>query len=442
MRSLRVRRATVGVLALALALVLGLAACAESVETSAGSGPALSTSEIIGGKFAREDLAVVALVAGRRPFCSGTLVSSRVVLTAGHCVTGAPPTGVYFGSWLPLFPGEIVPVESATLHPDYRIDDFRFADIGVVVLARRAKVEPRPFNVTPLGPALVGADVRLVGFGFQQVGAHGIIGQRMELTLPVVLVAEKELEYYRGSCNGDSGGPAFHRFADGVERVVGVTSFGRGDPRCSGNSGSHRVDRHAAWLAAEIARHDPVSCERDYRCADGCAAPDPDCPCRGDDGACSALCDDPAADRDCPLGCGVGDECVSGATCPAPDPDCGDPCGAEGHCVPGCTPRDPDCPPGLAVAAVCAASWECADELLCLAGACTLTCDPAAPVCDVDHECRAVLPERFACLVPVAPAEVADGCSVAVPSPRGGVSVLLLAAGWLCFAACTRHERR
>ncbi len=52
---------------------------------------------IIGGLADSGDPAVVALTIGRSPTCTGTLISSRVVMTAGHCVYSRVPDGVFFG---------------------------------------------------------------------------------------------------------------------------------------------------------------------------------------------------------------------------------------------------------------------------------------------------------------------------------------------------------
>jgi hypothetical protein len=428
-----------------VAIALAAGACVGDREPEVAS----RERAIIGG-VPSGDVAVVALVSSSlNVICSGTLVSSRVVLTAGHCVSGVRPAMIYVGPSAPWRPGDVYQVERVVPHPDYRPTDFRYADVGVVVLRRRAEPAPLPWNDVPLDESWVGRHVRLVGFGYQQPASaeERRIGDKMQTSEPITkLVGEKEFEYYLGTCNGDSGGPAFYRFPDGVERVIGVTSYGRGG--CTGDSGSHRVDRHDAWIRAQIAAYDPPSCERDHRCVAGCAGGDPDCPCAVDDGVCRADCEDPAADPDCPVGCGGGDVCTAG--CPAPDPDCGDPCGGEGHCVPGCAPRDPDCPPPLGAGETCTSAHDCGADLACVAApeldrlACAPACAPGdADACESGRECRRIGEDAWACVPGRLPFAGGDGggCAVARHAGRRSAGFPWILAGSALVIALLGRRR-
>ncbi len=383
---------------------------------------------VLQGAYDSGDGAVVALTnADGAVICTGTLISSRVVLTAGHCTYGFAPAFAYFGTSTPFRPGDLIRVDRALPHPDYTPNDFRHADVGVVILRARSLAEPRPWNAQPLDDTIVGHDIRIVGFGFQQ--PEGVddrrIGDKMSVHLSILqLIEPKEYEYLLGTCNGDSGGPQFFTFPDGVERVIGVTSYGRGG--CTGNSGAHRVDFYDSWIRQQIAAFDPPSCQHDFRCVSGCPTVDPDCPCAPDDGGCSALCNDPASDPQCPLGCGGGDFCLH--ACPAPDPDCGDPCVAESHCIQDCPTRDPDCPAPVGLGAACSSDFDCADGSLCLTAApgedsiCTPTCERGRGGCGAGLECRPVDPGLAACLPPfdlVQAVGSPSGCSVAVGAARG-----------------------
>jgi hypothetical protein len=180
-----------------------------------------------------------------------------------------------------------------------------------------------------------------------------------------------------------------------------------------------------------------------------CPGVDPDCPCAADDGGCSALCEDPASDPQCPLGCGGGDACVH--ACPAPDPDCGDPCVLESHCIQDCPTRDPDCPAPLPAGAACASDFDCAGGALCLTSApgeasvCIATCD-ASTVCDPGLECRGVSPGLAACLPPfqlLRGYQPAEGCQVVpgrrTPGPGGPVGIVLSLAA---LVTVTRRRHR
>jgi len=67
--------------------------------------------------------AVVAITngPGQGYFCSGTLITDNVVLTAGHCLQGAWPSGteVFFGRDAYSGVGHYVEADALLVHPDY-----------------------------------------------------------------------------------------------------------------------------------------------------------------------------------------------------------------------------------------------------------------------------------------------------------------------------------
>jgi MYXO-CTERM domain-containing protein len=251
--------------------LVGLVGTAAVAAASPG-GPA----PVIDGAPAYSDSAVVALaLTGGTIYCSGTLVSPRIVVTAGHCVHGvAPPARVFFGTD-PAADGLFIPVSSAIAHPDYGTKN-SLADIGLVILARPVTIRPIGLPDRDLANPQLTGDIRLIGFGdTAPADPHQVTGVKFGREVPLARVESYFLRYGVGACVGDSGGPTLAREPDGTERLVGVIS--RGDANCVSYGYSTRVDLYRDWIASWIAAVDPASCDLDLRCAEACAAPDPDC---------------------------------------------------------------------------------------------------------------------------------------------------------------------
>jgi MYXO-CTERM domain-containing protein len=419
-----------------------LIAAALGVACAPDGDPASSSGSIINGTFDNGDPAVVALTSSTRSaFCSGTLISSRVVLTAGHCVYTGPtslpstPGFIYVGSRTSGTTGQWLKADHSRIHPDYEPNQLE-NDVAVVILEDRTTVPPIAWNRASM-TGMAGARIRIVGFGYQEVGATGAYGEKYQINLSVDDVDATEVYTPLGICNGDSGGPGLI-VMDGVETLVGVSSWVSVEG-CGGYGASERVDIHAAWLQSILDEEDPISCELDWRCAAGCAQADPDCPCSSDDGFCSPLCADTDSDADCPQGCGENGTCL-GAECPNPDPDCGDPCGDEGHCVESCTTRDPDCQAPIAAGGPCGRDFDCGDGV-CLPEAggdgkvCELSCSTGP--CPEGYECKALTQAVSVCRELPPPPD--DGCLVA-PGGHGPGGFAALLLGLLGLRAVRRKK--
>jgi V8-like Glu-specific endopeptidase len=413
-------------------------ACALLACSAPGEDLGAAPASVIGGSEARDPGVVALFDSDGRFICSGALISSRIVLTAGHCTMSPPPVEVLFSDTIRHL-GARVRVQKIVVHPEFVSSDFRHADLALLVLRERARVPSLTWNAAGLPEDFVDREVRVVGFGLQSQG--GITGEKMTVSIAIDrLVGEREYEYAGATCGGDSGGPQLLDEA-GDELLVGVTSYARGG--CGGEAGAHRVDVHAGWIQGVLDEEDPPSCERDERCVTGCADADPDCPCAAD-GFCVALCLDPGSDPDCPLVCSPGNECST--TCPLPDADCGDPCLAEGHCLRDCPVRDPDCPAQLPAGSPCATTFDCLPGTVCLAdlpgqaSICEPVCE-ADDVCPAGRECVETA-NGFACLSPRLVIDVRSSSACrAAPGGRGGhVAQILVLSGLLVLLRGRRRR--
>jgi len=199
--------------------------------------------------------------------CSGTLLSPKVFLTAGHCTRDALyPIYIWFDA-NPISPdGYLYRSTADALGTPYAPANYSFPrfDIGVVVLDG-AGVVMSGYGQLPVANQL---DILKTKRG-QQVVTFTAVGYGMQKSFPTAASWKDQIDYNRwvaypklnqinvpgftgdfslllsnnaktgGTCFGDSGGP---NFLGSSNIVAGVTSFGI-NGNCAGTGGVFRMDR-------------------------------------------------------------------------------------------------------------------------------------------------------------------------------------------------------
>ena len=224
--------------------------------------------------------------------CSGTLLSPKLFLTAGHCTE--PPTvsaTIWFDEDVQslvcsqndprpdCYPyGGPTTVTGVTYtHPQYNPLAFFLYDLGVVVLKGKG-YETSEYGALPVlnvldqmakERGLQDVTFTAVGYGLQE--SFSLAAQWKENNERVRMVAYPHLIQINtpgftgdfsillsnnhstgGTCFGDSGGP---NFIGDTNVVGGVTSFGM-NGNCAGTGGVYRVDKadDLDWLYGEFGK--------------------------------------------------------------------------------------------------------------------------------------------------------------------------------------------
>ena len=207
---------------------------------------------------------------GALQWCTATLISPRVLLTAGHCTRGLdlyeiPVDVVRVSFALNIWsdPASWRTVEGWVTHPEFRWGPTSDPhDLGVIVLTR-PETSLVPATLAPMGyldglaarGQLRGASFDVVGYGQNQ---HGVVTGYRQIAQSIGLSLHSAWLYLSqnphrgagGTCEGDSGGPTF-RSDGGPEVLVAVTSWG--DAVCVATGINYRVDTPDARAFLAIA---------------------------------------------------------------------------------------------------------------------------------------------------------------------------------------------
>ena len=211
-------------------------------------------------------------------FCTGTLIRSDLILTAAHCISDFSKDlgigenllaqNILVGFGRKVFTSidadsrsKLRQVRTLIVHPKYvagsvtKVESASMYDIALIRLNEKAPATAKVASLAPNSFALErGQYIRLVGFGV----TDGVTDQRTREMMEVDVQIQNpefsptQFTYSvvngKGSCSGDSGGPAYYRRGSGELMLLGVTSWG--DRLCQEIGAYTSVPYFIDWIRA------------------------------------------------------------------------------------------------------------------------------------------------------------------------------------------------
>jgi secreted trypsin-like serine protease len=184
--------------------------------------------------------------------CTATLIGTRTVLTASHCVTEQKKAPYSVVAQLDfVLGGQKYLSASVVMHPQYDFPVWDSPDVAVVRLSQAVTgVQP---IVVAMDQPKVGEAITVVGFGQTATNNTVSSGTKRIGTATINKVDPQAFEFNGTAssiCYGDSGGPTFAT-RQGMEVQIGVHAVLAKSGLCEDGGGNTRLDAYHDWISKQ-----------------------------------------------------------------------------------------------------------------------------------------------------------------------------------------------
>ncbi|WP_051311834.1 serine protease [Zooshikella ganghwensis] len=207
-------------------------------------------------------------------FCGGSVIASRYILTAAHCVASYSVQSIVVGKHATYNNNgaTTIRVKRQIVHPQYDAY-YLYNDVALLELENDIPYKYKPIQLAneyiTSTYAGQGMYTTVIGWGDTQGTGNPYVLQKVDVPITSTRICQNAGGIYsnicaglpqggKDSCQGDSGGPLFIKTNNGFYQV-GIVSFGSGCAQPNRPGVYARVANFKLWIEQYLTQRDKVA---------------------------------------------------------------------------------------------------------------------------------------------------------------------------------------